>query len=213
MVAMALLLSLLAWFMVPGLQRETPSTNDLLTLDGARPILDNEHATVWDFTWTKGVPTGMERRTSDSVWIWVAPSAGTVVFWQKGAERRAAQSAGAPARAIVIDLKDHPASAMVNTSGFPNAFPRPGGKKAFENDHILVWDYTWTPGQPTPMHFHDKDVVVVYLKDGALKSTTPDGKSVVNQLSVGKTTFNARDRVHTETLVEGQSRAIITEFK
>ena len=27
------------------------------------------------------------------------------------------------------------------------------------------------------------------------------------------TTFNARDRVHTETLVEGESRAIITELK
>ena len=63
------------------------------------------------------------------------------------------------------------------------------------------------------MHFHDKDVVVVYLKDGALKSTTPDGKSTVNKLTVGKTTFNARDRVHTETLIEGESRAIITEFK
>ncbi len=210
---MALLLSLLAWFMVPGLQRGAPATNDLLTLDGARPIIDNERATVWDLTWTKGVPAAIERRTSSSVWIWVAPTPGDVVFWQKGAERRAPRSADAPARAIVIDLKDHPVAPIVNTSGFPNAFPRPRGKKAFENDHILVWDYTWTSGQPTPMHFHDKDVVVVYLKNGALKSTTPDGTSVVNQLSVGKTTFNARDRVHTETLVEGQSRAIITEFK
>ena len=213
MAAMALLLSLLAWFMVPGLQRGAPTTNDLFTLDGARPIIDNEHATVWDLTWTKGVPAAMERRTSDSVWIWVAPMAGDVVFWQKGAERRAARSPNAPARAVVIDLKDHSVAALVNTSGFPNAFPRPGSKKVFENNRIVVWDYTWTSGQATPMHFHDKDVVVVYLKDGALKSTTPDGKIVVNQVSVGKTTFNARDRVHTETLVEGQSRAIITEFK
>jgi hypothetical protein len=159
------------------------------------------------------VPSGMERRTSASVWIWVAPTAGNVVFWQKGAERRAEQSAGVPAHAIVIDLKDGPLSAMVNKSGFPNAFPRPGGKKVLENDRILVWDYTWTPGQATPMHFHDKDVVVVYLKNGVLESKTPDGKSSLNLLSVGKTTFNARDRVHTETLIKGESRAIITEFK
>ncbi len=217
MAAMTLLLSLLALFMVPGLQRETPRETppgfDLLTLDGARPIIDNDRATVWDFTWTKGVPSGMERRTSASVWIWVAPTAGNVAFWAKGAERRAEQSAGAPTRAIVIDLKDRPVSAMVNQSGVPNAFPRAGAKKAFENDRILIWDYTWTLGQATPMHFHDKDVVVVYLKDGAVKSTTPDGKSSVTPLAVGKTVFNARNRVHTETLVEGQSRAIITEFK
>ena len=30
---------------------------------------------------------------------------------------------------------------------------------------------------PTPVHFHDKDVVVVYLEDGSLRSTTPDGQS------------------------------------
>jgi hypothetical protein len=114
---------------------------------------------------------------------------------------------------VVIDLKDHPAATLKNTSGFPNAFPRPGSKKVLENNRIVIWDYTWTPGQATPMHFHDKDVVVVYLKDGALKSTTPDGKSVVNKLTVGKTTFNASNRVHTETLIEGESRAIITEFK
>jgi hypothetical protein len=102
---------------------------------------------------------------------------------------------------------------MENKSGYPNAFPRPGSRKILENERVIIWDYTWTTGQPTPMHFHDKDALVVYLKNGALKSTTPDGKSVVNPLTVGKTTFNARDRVHTETLVEGESRAIITELK
>ena len=102
---------------------------------------------------------------------------------------------------------------MENKSAYPNAFPRPAARKLLENDRVIMWDYTWTPGQPTPMHFHDKDALVVYLKNGALKSTTPDGKSVVNPLTVGKTTFNARDRVHTETLVEGESRAIITELK
>src|SRR5262249_23268223 len=35
------------------------------------------------------------------------------------------------------------------------------------------------------MHFHDKDVVVVFRYDGSLKSTTPDGKSVVNDYYVG----------------------------
>ena len=82
-----------------------------------------------------------------------------------------------------------------------------------ENDKVVVWDFTWTTGVPTAMHFHDKDVVVVYLENGALKSTTPDRQSVVNELTPGLIRFNARERVHTEELVRGKSRAIITELK
>jgi len=102
---------------------------------------------------------------------------------------------------------------IANTSGFPNAFPRPNGIKVYEDARVIVWDYTWTPGVATPMHFHDKDVVVIYLGNGSLRSTTPDGKSVVNKWKPGDTRFNPRDRVHTETLVDGQLRAIITELK
>jgi hypothetical protein len=183
---------------------------DPLTLDDARPIIDNERVRVWDFTWTKGIPAAMDRQTYDSVWIALAPSAGNVVYWKKGAERTPPTR---PGRTIVIDLKDRSVPPLENKSGFPNAFPRPGSVKQFENDRIVVWDYTWTLGQPTPMHFHDKDVVVVYLKNGDVRSTTPDGQSVVNQFSAGMTRFNARDRVHTEQLVKGESRAVITELK
>ena len=42
-------------------------------------------------------------------------------------------------------------------------------KKLLENARVIVWDYTWTPGVATPMHFHDKDVVVYYQEDGDLQ--------------------------------------------
>jgi hypothetical protein len=209
---MVCLLSLMMFLLVPGQQRERPSSLDALTLDGARPIMDNARVTVWDLTWTRGVPEVMERTTSNAIWVSIAPVEGQVVYWPKGSVRRAPAS-DTPARSIVINLKDSAPAIMENKSGYPNAFPRPGSRKVLENDRAVIWDYTWTTGQPTPMHFHDKDALVVYLKNGALKSTTPDGKSVINPLTVGKTTLNARDRVHTETLVEGESRAIITELK
>jgi hypothetical protein len=63
------------------------------------------------------------------------------------------------------------------------------------------------------MHFHDKDVVVVYMEDTALKSTTPDGKGVVNEYVFGQTRFNLRDRSHTELLVRGTGSAVMTELK
>ena len=119
----------------------------------------------------------------------------------------------APPGSIVIELKDHAVPPLENKSGYPIAFPRPNSKKLFENAKVVVWDYTWAPGVPTPTHFHDKDVVVIYLEEGGLKSTTLDGKSVVNDLTRGMIRFNARDRVHNEEVVRGKSRAIITELK
>ena len=63
------------------------------------------------------------------------------------------------------------------------------------------------------MHFHDKDVVVTYLEDGELRSTEPNGQSVVNPHYFGFTKFNSGNRVHTEELIKGKGRAIITELK
>ncbi len=123
------------------------------------------------------------------------------------------RAAGSGARTVEIDLKDAMVAPLANVSGYPLAFPRPGVKKILENDRVIVWDYTWTAGVPTPMHFHDKDVIVVYLADGALRSTDPAGATVVNPHYDGFTKFNPRNRVHTEQLVQGKARAVIVELK
>jgi len=154
------------------------------------PLVDNDRVSVREMPVVSGPAGSIGRQTPTSLWISVTPS-----------------------KSIAITLKDKVVAPISNTSGFPNAFPRPNNKKVYEDGRVIVWDYTWTPGQPTPMHFHDKDVVVIYFGNGSLKSTTPDGKSVVNKWTTGDTRFNARDRVHTETLVDGQLRAIITELK
>ena len=170
-----------------------------------RPAIDNERVTVWELRPSVSeIPTPMH----SCVFIRLTPL--VVAHFPKCSAE--GWDAG-PAGAVVIELKDHPVPPLANASGFPNAFPRPGVTKRLENDKVLVWDYTWAAGVPTPMHFHDKDVVVVYLENGALKSTTPDRQSVVNDLSPGLIRFNARDRAHTEELVRGKSRAIITELK
>jgi hypothetical protein len=87
-----------------------------------------------------------------------------------------------PGRTIVIDVNDVHAPPLENRSGYPNAFPRQGSKKVFENDHVVVWDYSWTRGQPTVMHFHDKDVVVVCAPSPPSSSEPamdwPEGRSL-----------------------------------
>ena len=165
----------------------------------SKPVIDNDRVSVLDVN-----NISVAAQPNDAV---VVALSGTAVFVPKGAR------ANISGRLFVINLKDHPVPPIENKSGYPLAFPRPGAKKVFENDGVIIWDSTWTPGVATPMHFHDKDVVVVFLEDGDLKSTTPDGKEVVNKYTTGTVRFNQRDRTHTETLINGKQRAIITELK
>jgi len=168
------------------------------SLSAPKPAVDNERVTVWD------VNDSVAVQPLDAV---VVSFSGSATFVPKGTPPKIS------GRSIVIDLKDHPVPPIANTSGYPLAFPRPGVKKLLENDRVIVWDYSWEPGVATPMHFHDKDVVVLFLEDGDLKSTTPDGQSVVTAYTPGTVRVNARNRTHSETLVRGKQRAIITELK
>ena len=168
------------------------------TPTATKPTIDNERVTVLD------VSSSTPAQTTDAV---VVSLSGNAAFVPKGT------APNITGRSFVIDLKDHPVPPIENKSGYQLAFPRPGTKKLFENDRVIVWDSTWTLGVATPMHFHDKDVVVVFLEDGDLKSTTLDGKEVLNKYTTGTVRFNQRDRTHTETLMNGKQRAIITELK
>jgi hypothetical protein len=167
----------------------------------AEPVLDNERVTVWDTT------SPLPPSQHDFVAVSLSHN-GTAVFGFKG------QVAGkSGARTVVIELKDHALAPIANTSGYPLAFPRANAKKLLENDKVAVWDNVWHPGKPTPMHFHDKDALVVYEATGALQSTSSDGKQVVNDFHFGQVRFSPRDRSHTEVLVGGQGRAVILELK
>jgi hypothetical protein len=199
------------------------------SFEGAKQIVDNARVTVWDVIWADGhgapqpLPgdtvtvaltdgplriidiTGTEKTATRQI--------GDVQYEVRGEGHRAESVGAAVPHDIVIELKDAKVAPLANTSKYPNAFPRPGSKKVFESSRIIAWDYTWTPGVPTPMHFHDKDVVVTYLENGELASTSPDGQVANNPLYFGLIKWNTRDRAHTETLVKGKGRAIIVELK
>jgi hypothetical protein len=166
----------------------------------SKPVIDNERVKVWD------TREAMPSMRDDFVAITF--DKGTAVYGHAG---ETAGSAGV--RTIVIDLKNFPVAPLANTSGYPNAYPRPHIDKLFENDRVIVWHYRWFLNDPTPMHFHDKDVVVTYLEDSPLQSTEPNGKAVVNEYKSGDIRFNKRDRIHTELVVRGSASAVITELK
>jgi hypothetical protein len=170
------------------------------------PIIDNDRVTAWDVT--AGDPYAPQH-AGDTMWISLSRP-GEVAFKAAGQKLDVASLGG---RAIAIDLKDKKVEPLANTSGYPSAFPRPGVKKLFENARVVVWDYSWQTRVPSPMHFHDKDVVVVYVETGALKSTTLDGQSTLNEFTAGTVRFNTRNRVHTELMTSEHARAIICELK
>src|ERR1700693_2553313 len=154
----------------------------------AEPIVENEHVTVWD--------TSAPLPPSSHDFIAVSLSRkGTARFGHQGEIPGETGS-----RTIVIELKDLPVTPLANETGYPLAFPRKRAQKLLENAQIVVWDYVWRPGEATPMHFHDKDTVVVFEATGAIKSTTPDGKSAVTEIKFGEVRLNPRGRVHTEIL-------------
>ena len=133
-----------------------------------KPVIDNERVTVWD---VKGQTIPARGHDRDTIVMSLVPSE-AAMFYPRGA---GLDDGGKAGRSLVIELKDHPVPPLENKTGYPLAFPRPHVKKLLENDRLIVWAYRWNPGEPTPMHFHDKVVVVVYLEDTALISTTPDG--------------------------------------
>jgi hypothetical protein len=193
------------------------------------PVINNERVTVRDITLTPGTPVSMERHQTDFVTMFLVGGKirttangksttatrnfSDAILGHKGAEEKLEVLSGSSARLIIIDLKDNPVPPVPNKSGLPNAFPRPRSKKRLETDRLIVWNYTWLAGVPTPMHYHDKDVVVVYRYDGSLKSTPPKGEVVVNDYPAGGIRFNKADRAHTEELVKGQQSAMILELK
>ena len=162
------------------------------------PAIDNQRVQV------RELDGAVDAVAFDSVWV---SRTGHATFLPKGTPHKA------DGPGILIGLKDFKVEPLVNKSGYPAAFPRPGSKKLFENARVVVWDYSWTPGVATPMHFHDKDVVVYYLEDGDLQSTTPSGEKTVNPYKPGMIRFNLRDRSHTETLIRGKQHGIMTELK
>jgi hypothetical protein len=169
-----------------------------------KPVIDNERVTVWDVQGKQPPASNL-----DAVVMRLAGSkARSAVFIPKGHERKLGSD-----RSLVIELKDHVVPPLENKTGYPLAFPRPHVKKLLENDRVIVWSYRWNPGEPTPMHFHDKDVVVIYLEDTALTSTTPEGARTVNEYKAYDIRFNKRDRTHTELLAHGTGSAMMLELK
>jgi quercetin dioxygenase-like cupin family protein len=194
-----------------------------------QPLFDNPEVVVLDLHLAKGEATPRSSAAYDTVILYASAGHirteaaegrgtarhyrfGDAVFIPKGAGVREVATGKEPVHLVVVTLKAAP-KRIANPTGLPPAFPRPGVVKRLDNDKVVVWNYAWRENAPTPMHFHDKDVVLAYRYDGTLRSTTPDGKSVDNSFKAGEVRFNKGDRVHSELLLTKHESAVMMELK
>jgi quercetin dioxygenase-like cupin family protein len=188
------------------------------------PVIDNARVTVRDVSLEPGQTAPAITHAGDYVILYrtggrIRSSDGSIADHQGGSAvfghggSTSDTAVAAPAHEVIVELKDSPSNTVPNTTGLPLAFPRPGSVKVFENDRVRVWNYAWVPGHPTAMHFHNTEVVVVYLGDGDIASTTQDGKTAVNHRNPGDIVFNVANRSHSEEVVKGAQSGIMLELK
>jgi len=194
------------------------------------PVIDNDRVVVWSLHLRKGETGPYTPKDRDTVVMFLAGGrirseapdgrshiesrrSGDAVWVPRGSPLRDTPTADGAVDEVVVALKDATVEPLMNASGLPTAFPRPGSKRVLENARVIVWQYSWVPGRPTPMHFHDKDVVVAFRQEGALQSVSPAGEQTVNRFHPGEIRFNPRGRTHSEKLVSGHASAVMVELK
>lgn len=196
----------------------------------ATPVVDNERVTVWDVPLSKGESAAPTPTATDSVTMFLEGGTittrhadgsvttatrkfGDAVFNPKGSA--SVDTAGSDGvHEIVIALKDFRGPPpKQGPAGIPNAFPRAGAEKTLEGPGFIVWRTTWTPNVPVPMHFHDKETVMVFRSNGVLKSTGLDGKATDGVFKQGQISFARGGNSHTETLTTERESAVDLELK
>jgi quercetin dioxygenase-like cupin family protein len=188
--------------------------------ENANKVLANDRVIVWDVTWPKGQPTAMHEHGLDQLSVTLRggtvrvsklggpvtvneSTVGSVAFTPHGTSHMEEGLSDVPQHKIMLELK--PSTAPF--SG--NAVPREGAVKVLENDRVVVWDFTWKPGQKVPRPADGFDSVTVFLEGGTIRSGTEDAKR-----NAGDVFYSTRRAdAHTEEAVEGTPRAVIVELK
>lgn len=201
---------------------------------GTRQILDNGRVTVWEVNWQHGVKQPYHRHKYDMAGVYLRYGVITVTnpdgsatsgqtfevprpyYQPKGITHReeATGKPGDPERlAIMIDLKDVPASPAPITGPEPPAFPREGAKNVLENERIRMWDLTWSPSAPVRPVRYAQDAVEVVVTGGTFTVRSADGKETARVVAPKDARFIARGTVETVRASAGTPRTITVEIK
>lgn len=196
----------------------------------AAPLIDNDRVTVWDVTLNPGESSPSTPRDLDAVVLIVEGGSirthdgkghnhlgeyhfGEGRFVPRGADEVDTLISGGPAHEVLIALKNHRGPSRATSPKYPDAFPRYGAVKLFENRRVILWNYNWEPTRPTPMHIHDKDFVVAFRYDSSQIIVEPGGASHVNQVKAGDILYLQHGLTHSEGTLSERQSAVYMELK
>ena len=150
---------------------------------GAVKLVENERVFVWEVVWPNGTPQAYHRHRYDMTGVFlgwgplrVTRLDGTFteslepfeipwVFFQGKGVTHKEEGIGEPERhAIMIDLKEYTPTDLERRTDILPAFPLAGAEEVLDNPRVSVWSLDMQPGQTLPMHYHDGDLVWVFLE-------------------------------------------------
>jgi hypothetical protein len=187
-------------------------------------VFENDRVVVWNARWTAGRPSPMHEHKLDLVGVILEggrtkltlldgsiregplSKRGDVVFQPKGVIHIEEPLVGG-ARTIGVELKDVTVAPIDERPALPSAFPRDGARSLLENGRVAIWDYQWLPGRAVPLHYQDRDVVIVAMENGQVRFTTSDGRTRVEHFSFGEVTFRPRGESHREEAIAESPRS------
>jgi quercetin dioxygenase-like cupin family protein len=82
----------------------------------------------------------------------------------------------------------------------------------FENERVRVLRVVYGPGEKSVMHQH-ADSVAVYLTDGHLRITLPDGRTGEPHVKAGQSMWHPAGAHLIENLGDGKFELVLTELK
>ncbi len=224
------LLLLLLAFCVCAFNSPAQSYPPPFPREAALKLFENDRVAVWDVTWLKGQPTEMHQHPVDQLSVTLAGGTvrvtrlggapvvndskpGSVVLTPQGTIHMEEGLSDVPQRKVMLQLKPSEPLGDRTISGAP-AFPREGAIKVLENARVIAWDFTWKPGQKTPIHADHFDSVIVFLEGGSIRSITSRGESMDTIRRANEVVYFPHNAVlHTEEAVQGSPRAVIVELK
>ena len=118
-----------------------------------------------------------------------------------------------PRHAVLIDLKPQQSPAVVNNTQYRAVFPANTATKVLENPRVVMWDMTWTAGQPAQIYFYTRNTFVVYVDGGELRSSEAGGVEALRPIAPGQVIFVAAGRARSDQATAASVRAIVVELK
>jgi hypothetical protein len=196
----------------------------------AAPLIDNERVTVWDIMLAPGESSPSTPHDLDAVVLIVEGGSirthdghghsrlserhfGEGRFVRRGADEVDTLIAGGPAHEVLIALKNYSGPPLATSPKYPDAFPRAGAAKLFENRRVILWNYSWVPGRPTPMHLHSKDFVVAFRYNSSQVIVEPNGASHINHIRAGDVLYLEHGLTHSEGTLSERQSAVYMELK